>query len=122
MKYLPILIPLISALTTSAQTKTTVDSLRHTVTVAKRLHNGQVDVHLYYWEDWGLRERVEFLTRELVETRRRLDSLINEMKDVPHFQYQSPVFPPGWMQGVDSADIHRIIEAGTHQQYHLTTN
>lgn len=80
MKYLIAFLPLIGALTASAQTKTTVDSLRHTVTVAKHLHNGQVDVHLYYWEDADLdvKMRLEFLTRRLMAINLRLDSLANE--------------------------------------------
>lgn len=132
MKYLLFALPLIGALSASAQTKVTVDSLRHTVTVAKKLRDGSVDVHLYYWEDEGLRERVEFLTRQLVETRIRLDSVIISLKGAGPLYWwysygmDSVLFKPGrtsnkelMMRANGIWDMDRLDT--THVRIKLTT-
>lgn len=41
------MLPIIGALTTHAQSKTTIDTVRNTITVAKYLPNGSVDVNVY---------------------------------------------------------------------------
>lgn len=133
MKYLALLLPLIGALTTSAQTKTTVDSLRHTVTVAKHLHNGQVDVHLYYWEDGGrldsISERLELwinkvdrmYERMAEDSRRfwklsdaveaqgkRIDSLGRELYVANELAAFNTKVTNGYIRKYDSLLLHRI--------------